>query len=143
MITIRELTEKDYPAVLPLWQEELDNRWATAENLGKHYNRVKDDENYKTFVAVLDGELVGFVSTVRAFSVGLKNGYMHIQGLAVKKDWQNHGIGTKLLRHTEEYARSLGLHSILLNSGVKRTAAHGFYKRCGYSKDSWCFDKAL
>lgn len=81
--------------------------------------------------------MVGFVTIVQALSVGVPIGYLHIQALAVKKEFQRGGIGTKLLRHTENYAKEIGISSIILCSGFKRTDAHAFYEHNGYDKDSY------
>jgi len=142
-IVVREVAKKDYPDILSLWNNEIGNRDVTAENIASHYDRIENDERYKTFVAVINGEVVGFVSSVQSLAVGLDAGFIHIVGIAVKHEKQNKGIGTKLLQHMEHYAKEKGTHSIILNSGVKRTKAHIFYQNNGYDKDSWCFDKRV
>ncbi len=44
---------------------------------------------------LFENEVVGgFVTIVQALSVGLPIGYLHIQALAVKKEFQHGGIGT-------------------------------------------------
>ena len=143
-IDIRELEEKDYPALLPLLNE-LGGRYETAGEIAPHYDRVKNDGRYKTFLALTENEAVGFVSTVQFYTVGVKGSLMWITHIAVKKETQNKGVGSKLLEHIENYAREKGCDSIILNSGVKRIDAHRFYKRNGYNTDSnsWCFDKKL
>ena len=142
-ITIRVIVEKDYLALLPLWKNELGNRLVNAENIVHHYDRIKNDERYKTFVASADDKIVGFVSSVQSYGVGLEIGFMHITALAVQKENQNKGIGTKLLKHMEDYAKAKGIHSIILKCSVNSTDAHAFYQRNGYAKDAWCFDKCL
>ncbi|WP_246239731.1 GNAT family N-acetyltransferase [Paenibacillus anseongensis] len=99
--------------------------------------------NYKTFVALLENHVVGFISIVHALAVGTRNGYMHITGLAVNKDFQRHRVGTELLRYTENYAKDCEISSIILCTGMKRTGAHAFYEHNGYDKDSYCFDKTI
>ena len=143
VLEIREIEEKDYVAVLSLWNNELGNSRATTENIAPHYNRMKGDDRYKTFVALLDGKVVGLVTSVWSYAVGFDVGFMHITGIAVSKDAQGAGVGAKLLAHMEGYAKSIGIDTMLLACGVKRTDAHAFYERNGYSKDSWCFDKSL
>ncbi len=130
-IIIRKIEEKDYLEVLSLWNNELGNLRVTAENIATHYDRVKDDERYKTFVALFENE------------VGLEVGFIHIVGLAVKNEKQGKGIGTKLLQYIEDYAREKGVYRIILNSGIKRTEAHLFYEHNNYDKGSWCFGKTL
>ena len=48
-VFIREIEEKDYLALLPLWNQF--GGYATAENIAPHYERIKNDERYKTLVA--------------------------------------------------------------------------------------------
>ncbi|MFD2611581.1 GNAT family N-acetyltransferase [Paenibacillus gansuensis] len=60
--------------------------------------------NYKTFVALLENQVVG----------------------SVHKDFQRHRVGTELLRYTENYAKDSGISSIILCTGMKRTDAHAF-----------------
>lgn len=140
-IIIREIKQVDYLAILSLWNDELGSNLVTAENIASYHEGVRTDGRYKTFVALFEDKAVGFVTMVQSCAVGLEVGFIHITGIAVKKELQNMGIGTKLLKHIEDYAKTLGIHSIILNSGVKRTDAHAFYQRNGYDKDSWCFDK--
>ena len=140
---IRNIQEKDYPAVLQLWNNELGNSAVTAENIGPHYARMKDDDRYKTLVAEVDNKVAGLVTSVWSYAVGCEVGFMQITGIAVSKEAQGTGIGAKLINAIEKYARDKGLSAIVLGCGVKRTAAHAFYERHGYSKDSWCFAKVL
>lgn len=141
-IIIRDIKEQDYLAVLSIGNNEL-NCNHSIEDVIIHYNRIKGDERYKTFVAVVNGDVVGFCSSVYTYEIGRKVGFMHIVGLAVKKENQILGIGKSLLKNMEDYAKDKGISRIILNSGVQRTAAHTFYQHSGYDKDSWCFSKSL
>jgi GNAT superfamily N-acetyltransferase len=142
-IKIREVVANDYIEVVFLWNDVLGIRNVNAENFRATMEQMNKDGNYKTFIALLENDLVGFVTIVQALSVGVPIGYLHIQALAVKKEFQHGGIGTKLLRHTENYAKEIGISSIILCSGFKRTDAHDFYEHNGYDKDSYCFDKSI
>jgi len=140
-VKIREIKEKDYTALLPLWSEF--GGYATAENITPHYDRIKNDERYKTFVALLENEIVGFITSVQYYGIGVEGSYMVIVGISVKKDRQGKGIGTKLIQHMESYAKEQGVFSIYLNSDLKRTDAHAFYERNGYGKHSYGFGKTI
>jgi ribosomal protein S18 acetylase RimI-like enzyme len=142
-IKIREVVANDYTEVVFLWNDVLGVRNVNIENFRVTMENMNKAGNYKTFVALFENEVVGFVTIVQALSVGSSNGYLHIQGLAVKKELQHSGIGTELLRHTENYAKEMGISSIILCSGFKRTDAHAFYVHNGYDKDSYCFDKII
>ena len=142
-IFIREIEEKDYPVLLSLWNNELGNRHVTAENIAPHYDRVKNDDRYKTYVALLEDEVVGFISSSQTYAVGFDGSYMQIIAMAVKTEKQNKGIGTKLIQSMESYARERSCYSIGVCSGFKRTDAHAFYERNGFDKGSYAFSKWL
>jgi predicted N-acetyltransferase YhbS len=142
-IKIREIQEIDYPEILSLYNFELVNHNVNAINIVADYERMSKDDNYKTFVALMENNVVGFITTVQVLSVGLPVGYLKINGLAVKEEHQNKGIGKKLLQYVENIAYEKRISYILLNSGVKRINAHAFYERNDYDKDSYCFDKVL
>ena len=142
-LIIREIEEKDYPALLSLWNNELSNIHVTAENIACHYDRIKNDKLYKTYVALLEDEVIGFISSAQTYAVGFDGSYMQIIALAVKTEKQNKGVGTKLVQSMENYARKKNCYSIGLCSGFKRTGAHEFYERRGFNKGSYAFNKML
>jgi len=142
-IQIREIVANDYTDVVFLWNDVLGIRKVNDENFRETMEQMNKGGNYKSFVALFENNVVGFVTMVQALSVGVPIGYLHIQALAVKKEFQHSGIGTKLLRHTENYAKDRGISSIILCSGFKRSDAHAFYEHNGYDKDSYCFDKSI
>lgn len=142
-VFIREVEESDYPSLVMLWNNEIGNRRINLENTTSHFERVKNNENYKTFVALLDNNIVGFITTLEAYEIGRVVGFLWICGLAVQEKYQNKGIGTKLLKYIENYALKRGLSSIILNSGFQRINAHIFYEHNGYEKHSYCFSKTL
>ena len=140
---IREIEPCDYPGVLSLVNKELGSRHTNAENIAPRFERMKGDDRYRTFVALCDDEVVGFVSSVQSFALEFEVGFIHLVGLAVRQEWQGKGIGSRLLAHLEAYAVERGVNCILLNSGFQRTNAHTFYEHRGYDKGSYCFSKRL
>src|SRR5437879_11626329 len=118
-VCIREIEEKDYPAVLSLWNDEIGNKWVTAQNIAPHYDRVKNDDNYKTFVAVIDNDVVGFVASVQTYAIGFEEQQMQITGIAVKSGKHNKGIVTKLIRFIEKHAQNKSIVSIYLCFGLQ------------------------
>lgn len=142
-IKIREIISADYAEVVFLWNDVLGMSNVNIANFRETMEEMNREGNYKTFVALIENEVVGFVTIVQALSVGVPIGYLHIQGLAVKRNVQHRGIGTKLLRQTENYAQERGIASIILCSGVKRIEAHAFYEHNDYDRDSYCFDKMI
>ena len=142
-ILVRDVEARDYPAVLTLWNDVLGNHNFTAGNFGWHHDRFKGNGNYRAFVAEVDGEALGMIYTMQYAPWAVEGEQIWIQGIAVRADMQGRGIGTKLLRHIEDYGREKGVYYITLNTGFKRTAAHAFYERNGYSSGNYCFGKQL
>jgi predicted N-acetyltransferase YhbS len=143
-IVIREIEEKDYPAVTELLIEELWDSKFNEDYVVPFFEKVKADENYKTFVASSDNNIVGVISTAAMFwAISEAANTLFIQGIAVKNEYRNKGIGTKLLKHVEDYAKIKGILGIGLCSGFKRTEAHAFYEKNGYAKMTHYFSKMI
>jgi len=141
-IIIREIEPLDYPAVLSLWNL-LGNQALTEENIAPYYEKEKLDDNYRTFVAVLEGSAVGFIYLLQFMSVGPPMMHMNIHGLAVTPELRGKGIGSQLLVHAEQYAAERGVSYLGLNTGFKRKEAHRFYERRGFTTDSYCYTKKI
>jgi len=144
-IIIREIEERDYAEVLQIWNNELGNSFFTAETLACQHNRFKrdDKQRYKAFVAEFNGSVTGVVYVMQYAPWGTDCEQLWIQGIAVKDGKQGNGIGTRLLEYIEAYAKERGVGYITLNTGFKRTDAHAFYERNGYSSGNYCFGKSL
>jgi GNAT superfamily N-acetyltransferase len=138
---IRDIEEKDYLALIPLWSQF--GEIIKKDKIGQHYDRMKGDDRYKTYIALINDEVVGFITSVQYFSIGIDGSFMIIIGIAVKNELQNKGIGTKLIKKMEKYAIEKEVFSIYLNSDIKRTDAHAFYEQNGYDKGSYGFGKNI
>lgn len=142
-IAIREIESKDYPAVAAIWRDVLEIPSATDEVTAKTYEQMKRDSRYHTFVAEADGRIAGLVTAVEVIAIGYPNGYIKMNGLGVLPEFQRQGIGRMLMERVEKLAAERGADAIGLASGFKRTGAHGFYERMGYSKTSYWFRKRM
>ena len=140
-IVIREIESQDYISVAAIWRDVLDVSAATDEAVIKTYEKMKGDERYHTFVADINGTVVGFATTAETLAVGFPNGYIKMNGLAVLPSFQHQGIGKMLMNRVEELAKERGASRIGLASGFQRAGAHAFYERLGYQKLSYWFHK--
>jgi len=142
-IEIREIIENDYSEIVLLWNNELGSRTVTAANISERFERMKNDENYKTYVALFENYVIGCITMVQTMALEYEVGYLKINGLVVKENFQKKGIGTKLLKLAENYASEKGLSYLILNCGFQRTKAHEFYESIGFDKLSYCFTKKV
>lgn len=142
-IVIREIESKDYTSVTAIWRDVLGFLSVTDETVIKTYEKMKGDSRYKTFVADVNGAVVGFATTVETLAVDYQNGYMKVNGLAVLPAFQHCGIGKMLMERVEELAGERNISMIGLASGFQRTDAHEFYEHLGYQKLSFWFRKKI
>ncbi|PYE47900.1 GNAT family N-acetyltransferase [Paenibacillus barcinonensis] len=142
-IVIREIRESDYSEIVSIWNNELGSHNVNLDNISERMARMNKDENYKIFVALFDNNVVGCISVVQTMALEYEVGYLKINGLAVRGEFQKKGIGSKLLKHAEDYASDKGLSYLILNTGFQRTEAHHFYESKGYDRFSYCFTKEI
>jgi GNAT superfamily N-acetyltransferase len=116
----------------------------TAESVADRLSRIllRDDQQF--LVANVDGRPVAWLHAAiwefveaEAFAV--------IGGLVVHGDHRRKGIGSRLMSHAEDWARSRGCSVVRLWSSSTRIAAHQFYERLGYRniKTQYSFLKSL
>jgi len=76
-----------------------------------------------------NNELVGYVTMIPFFP-----GHKHceVYWLAVKKKCQGQGIGTKLMKFIEEYAKKQGFRKVCLYTGQDMKLTRRFYEKIGY-----------
>lgn len=58
--------------------------------------------------------------------------YVYLDDLSVTKAYRNRGIGSALIRQTEEYAKELGISTVIFHVEKSNEAAFRLYTRLGY-----------
>ncbi len=118
----------DYPPVL------------AAERLEQLLSSPVD----RIFVAEAEGEVAGYVHA-QHYELLYADPMKNIMGIAVSAEHKRKGIGAALLKAVEDWALCDGCAGVRLVSGATRTAAHEFYRRCGYTggKEQLNFKKML
>lgn len=92
--------------------------------------RARSRQGVKTYVARLDERVVGTASLVVERKFIHRGGKVgHIEDVAVHREFQKRGIGTRLVQHVTEEARKLGCYKVILDC-FDRLAP--FYARLGY-----------
>ena len=104
----------------------------TGAEVRKRLDDMKDPTQYGAFVAVRPhGEVVGWIGAYVFRAVELAP-FAEISGLVVDGTLRSRGIGKALLTAAEDWARSIGLAVISVNSNITRERAHRFYVSNGY-----------
>jgi len=76
-----------------------------------------------------NNDLVGYV-TLKPFFPGYK--HCEVYWLAVKKKCQGQGLGTKLMKFIEKYAKKNGFRKVFLYTGQNMKLTRNFYVKNGY-----------
>ncbi len=142
-VYIRDANTGDIEAIA-LLMDDLGYPTSVSEMQIK-LNNIFVHPDYRTILAVLHNEIVGFSGLMRGFSFERSGKYVRIISFVVKKTVRNKGVGKLLIKASEEWALEQGADSVVISSGNRdeRKAAHVFYQKCGYVIKSSGFFKPL
>lgn len=98
----------------------------------ENYHKKRDEEELVTYVASLDGRVVGFVS----YGKELGEGTYEIFIISVDKKYQGRGIGTRLVRFAEKNIRQKKARVIYISTSSTKAylPARKLYLGAGYRK---------
>lgn len=118
---------------------------SSNQKIQERLDKILNFPNYETFVAEIDGDLVGFVGMCKQIAYEFDGPYVRVLALVVHEDYRRKNIGQNLMLAVEDWAKKNGCIAITLNSGNReeRIAAHKFYKNLGYIGKSTGFSKSL
>lgn len=84
------------------------------------------------YVAVAGNSVIGWMHVFR--TLRLESGvFAEIGGLVVDEEFRGKGIGEKLVGQAREWCIAQQIGRLRVRSNVKRTDAHRFYLRAGFS----------
>lgn len=141
-LEIREMELKDFMSVIALVKRELMCR-DNSSDIYDRLMRIYRNDAYETLVADLDGAVIGFVGTMRGLAFEQDGEYVRVIALAVRREYQGNGIGSRLVGSVEDRALESDTIGIVISSGLRRTNAHAFYGGLGYEKRGFSFIKML
>jgi ribosomal protein S18 acetylase RimI-like enzyme len=117
---IRELTREAYAKWVPHIGREPQPMWADYEEAVKHH---------RFDLLEIDGVLAALIETVD------EGEQLLIENVAVRPGYQGRGLGSKLMAHAEEIARSLGRRRVRLYTNKAMAENIQLYSRLGYRVD--------
>ncbi len=117
---------------------------ATPREVRDRLEKILSHDDHRFFVANNDGQIVGFCHGYLRILAEVPEA-IEIGGLAVSDSAQGKGVGRSLVAAVEEWAREMGIKTVVLSSNIKRTEAHDFYKHVGYTtqKQQYAFHKDI
>ncbi|GAB3735097.1 hypothetical protein GCM10028862_18610 [Luteimonas pelagia] len=104
---------------------------------------VAADPRQVLVVAVERGRVRAMLALHTMYSLARGADIVRITALVVAEDARGHGLGRRLLREAERFARTCGAQRLEISSGTQRTGAHAFYQACGYGESGRRFVRPL
>jgi predicted N-acetyltransferase YhbS len=143
MVYIRSYRKPDIDAMAELMG---DLGYPTSvESMEKRMQTIESNAMNGTFVAEIDGRIVGMIGVRLTANYEYDSLVMHIVSLITRADYRGTGVGSALINYAEDWAKARGANAMTLTSGIKpeRVAAHEFYKHKGYNINGYRFSKKL
>ena len=140
-LTVRGATGDDAEALAPLMEH-----WgypATPEQVRARLERIADDADYHTLVAVRGGRMIGFAGAHRSWAYNRDRPTARLIALVVDPQARGGGVGAALVAAVEAWARAQGGGSLMLTTALHREGAQAFYERLGYEHTGRRYVKML
>lgn len=102
-----------------------------VEDIPSRLDQINQLDHHIVFVAEMGSQLVGWVH-VYLCPLLISERQAQLGGMIVKDEYRNKGIGTSLLKQSEEWARSNGCQKLTIFSNTFRRETHQFYAQMGY-----------
>ncbi|CAI3257655.1 GNAT family N-acetyltransferase [Enterococcus cecorum] len=129
---IRKYEISDHVDICKICNKEL--RYNCEKSLVSKQLENLNEDREMVFVAELNARVVGFIH-VEKYNVLYLDSMVNILGLAVLSNYQEQGLGRKLIDAAIQWAKEMGIYTLRLNSGINRKEAHQFYRRIGFGEE--------
>jgi GNAT superfamily N-acetyltransferase len=115
----------------------------SAEVVARRLERLARSDADATWVAELDGELVGLVGIHVSHSLEYDGTVAKVSEIVVDEAHRGRGIGAQLMQRAEDEARRRGCVLLFLTTAERREDAHRFYRKLGFEETGRRFAKPL
>jgi len=141
-IKIRPATHQDAEGIIMIladtgWYSNINaNPIQTRQLIEKHLWQLNDASNQSVLVVETEQKIVGYItlywmSYYTSYPSELFECY--VSELYIHPNYQNSGLGTALLEHAKDLARSKGCPKLTLIS-AKHRGSYDFYKKLGWAE---------
>lgn len=142
LVTVRDATEDDLPALLTMWRE-LQQTTAPYDRAAPRpsetgvlvrLREARCDPSVRILVATSDEQPVGMaVLTHQPFAALFDSYSVHVHYLHVRVGHRRRGVGSALVAATAAYAESLGAEHVMTSVATQLRETQRFYARLGFA----------
>lgn len=122
-VLVEEANEKDLAEICKIEESSINVNPLSKQDVLMGLT----DENYKTFKLIFNGEIAGFIMLQITDEV-------NILSVAVKKEYRNLGLATKLIEQTENYTKQIGKSIVSLEVNYNNITAFLLYEKLGFKQ---------
>ncbi|MDE6434795.1 MAG: GNAT family N-acetyltransferase [Lachnospiraceae bacterium] len=130
---IRKAVKEDENRIKELFIEMLQTIYSSKNVNGYedgYLDKFFDDCDDWICVAEVNGFVVAYLSIEVHHE---QETFIYLDDLSVSEEYRNNGIGTKLIKAAERFARETDISTILFHVEKSNIAAFRLYERLGYS----------
>jgi GNAT superfamily N-acetyltransferase len=134
-ILIRTASEADLPEVLSLYSQlGMDDGTVLSLDTAKQiFARMKTYPDYKLYVAVAGGKVVGAFALLVMDNIGhMGTPSGVVEDVIVHQQWRGNGIGRMMMEEAMALCAAKGCYKLALTSNKLRHNAHLFYETLGF-----------
>lgn len=139
----RLLNENDLESLLELYvQLDEANRSLTIEKVREVWETIKLNKNIKYFGAVDNGKVVStcYTMIIPNLTAGSRP-ICFLENVVTDEKYRRQGLAKKVIDMATEDAKASNCYKVILESNQKRTEAHKFYEKIGFSIEKKAFIK--
>jgi len=114
--------------------------WPDETTLAKELKAAKEllsSSNQQAYLVKFHNDLVGFIqiSIRHEYVDGMTTPFVgYIEGIYLRKQYQNQGIGRTLIEKGEKWARAQGCTQMGSDTGIENENSISFHKHLGYKE---------
>lgn len=120
-----DATSADFRALVSQLDADLDERYGAQQDFYGQFNAL---DTIKHVIIAYDGDTAVACGAIKAFDKDA----MEVKRMYVQKTMRGRGIATQVLKHLENWARSLGYVTCILQLADNQAEALALYSKNGY-----------
>lgn len=134
-ITIRTMTEVDWPAVAAIYEQGIASHKATfAQQVPAYATWDAEHHKHTRLVAqTADGQVVGWAALAPSFARAVYSGVAEIS-IYIHDDYQHQGIGSKLLEAAAAESERNGIWTLEALIFDDNLPSLQLFRKCGYTE---------
>lgn len=120
---------------LSKYKQLIDACFGSSQSLEMYRETFVDNKNYKIFVAIVEGQMVGAITVLAADLFTFSDRpFLMLFDVCVKNEFRKLGVGLALMEYVKVYGLKNNYKSINMTCLESAIPAHRLYEKAGFVK---------